>query len=239
MDINSYFWVTQMMQIYICDLFFQYSTKKLQGCCGFCSMKMDWAINPCWTGMGLFTGYFPVRSTETLLKSPPGLMFPGMWNAGYRSPALRPSLQRWVWHGQKAGMEILDSSATTGNLGLQISTPGLKLWHFVLSIRNLLSRSKPQATRDQMDVWSRVFTVLTHFFIDVYLQKNIVWEHRNLYQFWTEYSSYHAEFCAIFLPICLNLISRLWTSIMWFFCILLDFLRGLFVMSLVLTQSVP
>lgn len=27
MDINSYFWVTQMMQMYICDLFFQYGTK--------------------------------------------------------------------------------------------------------------------------------------------------------------------------------------------------------------------
>lgn len=114
-------------------------------------------------------------------KSPPGLVLPrDVWNAADRSPALRPSLQRWVWHGQKAVMlEILDSSATTGNLCLQISTPGLKL----LSIRNLLSKSKPQATRDQMDVWCRVFTAVTHFFIDVYVQENIVWEHRDVCQF--------------------------------------------------------
>lgn len=78
MDINSYFGVTQMMQIYICDLFFQYSTKKLRGCCGFCSMEMDWAINPCWTDMGLFTGHCPVGSTETLLRALLVWCCPGM-----------------------------------------------------------------------------------------------------------------------------------------------------------------
>lgn len=59
-----------MMQTYICDLFFQYGTKKPQSCCGFCSTKIDWNVNHYWTDMGLFTEYCSIRSTATLVKEP-------------------------------------------------------------------------------------------------------------------------------------------------------------------------
>lgn len=65
-----------------------------------------------------------------------------------------------------------------------------------------------------MDVSSRVFTVLTPNFFLMYIYRRILFGSTGMgwdvCQFWTEYSSYHAKFCAIyfFLPICLNLISQ-------------------------------
>lgn len=96
MDINSYFCVTEMMQIYICDLFLKEEmVLKNHRAAVFCSMKMDWDVNHCWTDMGLFTGYCSMRSTETLLKSPPSLVLPrDVLNAGDRNSALRTSLPR-------------------------------------------------------------------------------------------------------------------------------------------------
>lgn len=198
---------------------------------------MDWEINPCWTDMGLFTGYCSVRSTETLLKSPPGLMLPrDILNAGDRNSALRTSLPRWIWHGQKAVMlENLgfinhNRKSMPLNVNSRFKTLALSWLLETFSVQVLRSIYQYLLSTHWLPMTRWMFhpdfsRCIHHIsFKDVYLQNNIVWKHRAVCQFWTEYSSYHTKFCVIYLPICLNLISQVFELascnflyLVWFF----------------------
>lgn len=97
-----------------------------------------------------------------------------------------------------------------------------------------------------MDVVSRLFIELTlhSFYIYMYLQKDIVWKHRDVCQhLWSNFrwnGPYsHAEFCATYLTICHhpNILSP-WSSsilVVNYFCIFFDLWGGL-CDNLLLTQ---
>lgn len=155
--------------------------------------------------------------------------------------------------GSDIGEILRFISHPTVNPCLKISTLGLKLWHFILSIWNLLNASKPLSTPDQMDVVSRLFIVLTPHSFYIYIYIHTYFYIRTFFGSTGMYASiqisngmvlyYRAKFCAIYLPTCHhpNVLSP-WGSyilVVNVFCILFHLLGGLFVTNLLLTQSVP